>query len=269
LDEVFEQDFAHTKPSIPDEWLRPRVRISGIFPFGWEQPDSQILYTRHKDEWADLPKPVQDQLLPQKASLEGRKVFQSSSYKWFHLHRPREGTRDGQSYTLFSPKLFFPRRAPYNRFAVDETGEVGFKSDVAAFIYNPDEGKSADLYALCALLNSQVLNFRYRALGGLGKLTGKGMFEYFENQVGDLPIAALSPEDEARLGELGRAAHVLFRRRYALMEAYRREFSGQMQEQVSFWHFHDPAGDYGPFVSYSSPDPNRVGHLLSLRAEAT
>lgn len=261
LDEVFEQDFAHTKQSIPDKWLRPRVRISGIFPFGWEQPDSQILYTRHKDEWEDLPKPVQDQLLPQKASLEGRKVFQSGSYKWFHLHRPREGTRDGQSYTLFSPKLFFPRRASYNRFAVDETGEVGFKSDVAAFIYNLDKGKAADLYALCALLNSQVLNFRYRAPGGLGKLTGKGMFESFENQVGDLPIAALSSEDKTRLGELGREAHALFRRRYALVAAYTETFSGQMQQQVSFWHFHDPAGDYGPFVSYRSPDPNRVGHL--------
>lgn len=42
-----------------------------------------------------------------------------------------------------------------------------------------------------------------------------------------------------------------------------------MQQQVSFWHLHDPAGDYGPFVSYSSPNPNRVGHLLGLRAEAT
>ena len=177
--------------------------------------------------------------------------------------------RDDRPYTIFSPKLFFPRRASYNRFAVDETGEVGFKSDVASFIYRPDEGKSADLYALCALLNSQVLNFRYRALGGLGKLTGKGMFEYFENQVGDLPIADLSPENDTRLGELGREAHALFRRRYALVAAYTEAFSGLMQQPVSFWHFYDPAGDYRPFVSYRSPDPNRVGHLLGLRAEAT
>jgi len=269
LDEVFEQDFVHARPAIPTEWLRPRVRISGIFPFGWESPDSQILYVRHGDAWDKLPETAKSHLSEHRKALEARKVFQSGSYSWFHLHRPREGMRDDQPYTLFSPKLFFPRRASYNRFAVDETGEIGFKSDVASFIYRPDEGKSSDLYVLCALLNSKVLNFRYRALGGLGKLTGKGMFEYFENQVGDLPIAKLSPEDETRLGELGREAHALFRRRYALMEAYGEAFSGQMQQPVSFWHFHDPAGDYGPFVSYRSPDPNRVGHLLGLRVEAT
>ena len=269
LDEVYEGDFASMKPPVPDEWLRPRVRISGVFPYGWESPDSQLLYFTNDTKWSNLPEAVKNHLLKHERELKQRASYQVSSYDWFHIHRPREGVRGDQPYTLFSPKLFFPRRASYNRFAVDETGEIGFKSDVASFIYRPDEGKTTDLYALCALLNSEVLNFRYRALGGLGKLTGKGMFEYFENQVGDLPVAALSPEDETRLGALGREAHALFRRRYALVAAYGAVFAGQMQEQVSFWHLHDPAGDYGSFVSYRSPDPNRVGQLLSLRVEAT
>ncbi len=269
LDEVFEQDFTRMKPPIPDEWLRPRVKISGIFPFGWEEPDSQILYIRHDDVWDDLPKVVQKYLAKNQKALEARKVFQSGSYSWFHLHRPREGVRGDQSYTLFSPKIFFPRRAAHNRFAVDETGEIGFKSDVASFIYEPSPEKTADLYALCALLNSQVLNFRYRALGGLGKLTGKGMFEYFENQVGDLPIPDLSKKDETRLGELGRRAHALFRERYALVGAYRRELFGQMQQEAAFAVYHDLAGDYGSLVSMSSPNPNRLGHLLGVRVAAT
>lgn len=269
LDEVFEADFLSLNPPFPKPWLRPRVKISGIFPFGWEPPDSQILYLRHETTWNEIPELIQDYLLKHRDALEARKVFQSSSYEWFHLHRPRERTKGGEPYTLFSPKLFFPRRAAYNRFAVDETGEIGFKSDVASFIYNPQDEKAANLYALCALLNSKVLNFRYRALGGLGKLTGKGMFEYFENQVGDLPIPDLSEEDEAQLAELGRRAHELFRQRYALVEAYRRVLASQPHQEPAFWAYHDPAGDYGHLVSSESPDPNRLGHLLGLRVQAT
>ncbi|MBS3934512.1 MAG: N-6 DNA methylase [Truepera sp.] len=269
LDEVFEQDFTGLKPPIPNEWLRPRIKISGIFPFGWEPPDSQILYISRSVEWDDLPTLVQRYLEQHRSILEERSGVRRGDNAWYQLHWPREGVKDGQYYTLFSPKLFFPRRASYNRFAIDETGEVGFKSDVASFIYSPDEGKSADLYAICSLLNSSVLNFRYRALGGPGKLTGKGMFEYFENQVGDLPIPDLSTEDERRLGELGRRAHELFRERYALVETYQRVLYGQLQREAPFWAYHDPAGQYGHLVSYTSPDPNRVGHLLGLRVEAT
>ncbi|MEZ4606614.1 MAG: hypothetical protein R2865_07410 [Deinococcales bacterium] len=102
------------------------------------------------------------------------------------------------------------------------------------------------------MLNSQVLNFRYRAIGGIGKLTGKGMFEYFENQVGDLPIANLNKKDEGHLANLGKKAHELFKERYELVGRYREVFEGQMRQETDFWHYHDLAGDYGHLVSYQS-----------------
>lgn len=42
-----------------------------------------------------------------------------------------------------------------------------------------------DIKYVLALLNSKALNFRYKSIG---KQTGNGIFEYFENQVSKLPI---------------------------------------------------------------------------------
>lgn len=245
--------------NIPSEYFKLRASNENLRKFGMVSHDEYVLWVE-QTEFSDLPVSVQLYLQNHRDLLEGRAAYQRDNCEWYRFTWPLHED------VHFSVKIMMPYRAHENVFTVDEAGEwLGLTNTTHIFCNN----NQIDTYALCALLNSQVLNFRYRALGGLGKLTGKGMFEYFENQVGDLPIAALSPEDETRLGELGREAHALFRRRYALMEAYGEAFSGQMQQPVSFWHFHDPAGDYGPFVSYRSPDPNRVGHLLGLRAEAT
>ena len=44
-----------------------------------------------------------------------------------------------------------------------------------------------------ALLNSKVLNFRYKSIG---KQTGSGVYEYFENGVGKLPIPNIPKEKQ-------------------------------------------------------------------------
>jgi type I restriction-modification system DNA methylase subunit len=266
LDEVFEADFIYK--GFSKDWLVPRIRISDIFPFGWQPSNSQILVIGHDTEWEQIPPLIQEYLIKNKGPLEQRKTFQSGHYKWFHMHRARTGERNGERYALSMPKIFFPRRASYNRFAVDEKGDVAFKSDVAAFIYKPDHDKKIDLFAVCALLNSKPLNFRYRALGGLGKLTGKGMFEYFENQVGDLPIPNLSIKDEKKLAALGQRAHELFQERYKLLETFNKVLYSVPHQDLAFAAFHDLAGAYGSMVSYTSPNPNATGHLLELRVEA-
>jgi type I restriction-modification system DNA methylase subunit len=263
LDRVFEGNFAGRFPS---DWLKARVPISHIHKFGWEPGETQILYITHTTDWEKIPPEIQKYLRSHKKELEERDVYQhpATHYEWFHLHCPREG--------LFVPKIFFPRRAPENRFAVDETGEIGFKSDCAAFLKNLDDRH--DLYYLCSLLNSKVLEFRYRALGGLGKLTGRGMFEYFENQVGDLPIPTFEdPQnhpDHQRLAQLGREAHQLFKERFKVITTFETTSRSLSQyEIVPFWHYHNPGGNYQALVARESPDPNREGHLLALRIKPT
>ena len=49
---------------------------------------------------------------------------------------------------------------------------------------------------LLALLNSSTLDFRYKTIG---KQTGGGVFEYFENGIGKLPIPNTAPEQQKGL----------------------------------------------------------------------
>jgi hypothetical protein len=263
LDEVFE---GHFRGKFPEQWLKSRIPISHLHKFGWEPSGTQILYLTHTIDWDKVPQEIQDYLSQHRKKLEARDVYKhlSSHYKWFHLHRPRE--------RLFVPKVFFPRRAPENRFAVDETGEIGFKSDCAAFL--KDATDSHDLHYVCALLNSKVLEFRYRAMGGLGKLTGRGMFEYFENQVGDLPIPTLeNPQnhpDHCKLSQLGREAHQLFNERYRVVTVYGEKSQSISEHKfVPFWSYHSVTGSYATLVEWESPNPNREGHLLAIRVEPT
>ena len=261
LDEIFEGDFSR---KFPKEFLRPRVSISSIYGFGHKPSETQIIYYSRDTKWEDIPKVLQNYLKSHRKSLEARKVFKSGGYEWFHLHRSRVG--------LFEPKIFFPRRASANKFTVDEDGALGFKSDVAGFVKS--ENTSIDtLYYICALLNSKPLEFRYRALGGIGKLTGKGMFEYFENQVGDLPIPVFEqPENNSdfqELAELGKEAHQIWRDRYSIITAYQTKSSAIPYTEVAATHYHSITGDYGADVECTSSNPNREGHLLSLKIEPT
>ena len=52
---------------------------------------------------------------------------------------------------------------------------------------------------ILALLNSKLLNFRYK---GLGKQTGNGSFEYFPNGIGKFPIPDIDKDRQRPFIEL-------------------------------------------------------------------
>jgi type I restriction-modification system DNA methylase subunit len=260
-DIIFEGQFS-TK--FPENYWLHRVSNSAIDSFGCKPSETQILYYSHQTKWDELPLEVQNYLQKNRSELEARDVYQNktSHYQWFHLHRPRHGMK--------SSKIIFARRANANRFFIDEQGKYGFKSDTAAFIKKEDTNIDS-LYYLCALLNSKVLEFRYRALGGIGKLTGKGMFEYFENQVGDLPIPWFeNPEnnpDYQALVQLSREAHEIWQTRYQMINTYQTKSTAVNFQEVSLIEYHKLTGDYALDIEWQSPEPNREGHLLSLRID--
>lgn len=259
-DAIFEGEF---KQRFSDEYYLQRVAISDINSYGCEPPDTQILYYTHQIEWEELPQSVKTYLQENRSELESRDVYRNktSSYEWFHLHRPRYGMRDA--------KILFPRRANSNKFFVDEQGIFGFKSDVAAYIKCENTDVNI-LYYICALLNSQVLEFRYRALGGIGKLTGKGMFEYFENQVGDLPIPQFNDDtnsDYQELIKLSREAHEIWQNRYQIITTYEAKAAKIPSKEVSLNEYHKLSSDYAVDIEWESSHANEEGHLLELKIE--
>jgi type I restriction-modification system DNA methylase subunit len=156
--------------NFPKEKLYQIVKNSGILAYGFIPDNSQLLYIESSEKFADLSIAIQKYLLANRNKLETRAAYQEGSCEWYALHRSRR--KDQHSH--FRPKILCPYRSTSNRFSVDLEGNLAGLTDTTAiflrdiYCYDPDDLKLDKLYALVALLNSQVLEFRYRALGGIG-----------------------------------------------------------------------------------------------------
>jgi hypothetical protein len=94
------------------------------------------------------------------------------------------------------PKLFCSRRASENVFSIDEGFNfLSFSNMTVIFETN---NKISLKYAL-TLLNSKLLNFRYKSIG---KQTGGGIYEYFPNGVSKLPIPEIAIDEQKLFIEL-------------------------------------------------------------------
>lgn len=251
--------------SVSDERTYPRIANSNIIAFGFIPPDEDLLYVESDEDFNDLPETVRDYLENNREVLSSRASAERGTCEWYALQHPRK--EDGRNH--FEPKILAPYRAPKNRFSVDETGLLAGIQDTTAIYLGP---KDLDwTYALSAILNSKVLDFRYRALGGIGKLTGKGMFEYFENQIRKLPIPPQEehPREFERLADLGRTAHDLTRLKREISEGVIREAKSVVSTETTLWEYADLGGPYGDIVSWRSPNADYIGHLKDVRMKAT
>ena len=255
--DVFSEDLPEGW-EVDGQFIRPRVHNSDIHPFGIDRGTGRVLHFGSQVALDDLPTHIREYLEANGQALRSRAAVREGSCEWYGLQRPRDHGGVGH----FRPKLLAPYRARSNRFVVDSSGELAGLTDTT-IIYAKDDDLGA-LYALSAILNSEVLNFRYRALGGVGKLTGPGMFEYFENQVGDLVLPQLESSQLSEFAELGRQAHAHFSRVRDVVLAMSNAVSGQLHTTAPIWEFVDPAGQYRDLATYSGTEPNRIGHLLSL-----
>ena len=258
--------------NFPKEKLYQIVKNSGILAYGFIPDNSQLLYIESSEKFEDLSIAIQKYLLANRNKLESRAAYQEGSCEWYALHRSRR--KDQHSH--FRPKILCPYRATSNRFSVDLEGNLAGLTDTTAiflrdiYCYDPDDLKLDKLYALVALLNSQVLKFRYTALGGIGKLTGKGIFEYFENQVGDLPIPQFNEKndhDYQELAKLSREAHDIWQSRYQIITTYETKAAKIPSKEVSLNEYHKLSSDYAVDIEWESPHANEEGHLLELKIE--
>jgi hypothetical protein len=89
--------------------------------------------------------------------------------------------------------------AERNTFAVDENNHGMYLTDTTVIYLTNDE---ISPMALCALLNSEIMDFRFHYLT---KLKGGGVKEYFAKQIERLPVPfnSKSVADIKHLGELG------------------------------------------------------------------
>ena len=162
---------------FPRRYIKKRVTGKNIDRYVIGQESDYILYFEDVEEFEDLPLSVRKHLETHRKKLTERaEIKRKTDSKWwkytFPLHK--------EFYHL--PKLYCSRRAFHNTFCFADGFEyMGFSNMTVIFETNPD----ISVKYVLALLNSKLLNYRYKSLG---KQTGSGIFEYFPNGVGKLPI---------------------------------------------------------------------------------
>ena len=171
---------------FPPELVRRRMSGDIIERYYVHPAKEHILYIEDVEEFEDLPESIQNYLNANRSDLLKRadKKRRKTAIWWkfsFALHKD----------FYRHDKIWSSYRSSSNKFVYDNSNDfVGLTNTTVIFGNNPEY----DLKYVLALLNSRLLNFRYRAIG---KQTGSGIFEYFENQISRLPIPEATKQQQA------------------------------------------------------------------------
>jgi hypothetical protein len=166
-----------------------KIRMSGeiISRYHISEAKEYLLYFEDSKTFEELPQPIREYLSSNRERLEARATVRNEGHAWWRYSRPlhREYYHLG--------KIWCSYRAKNNAFVLDYTQNfIGLTNTTVIFGNNPQY----DLLFILALLNSGLLNFRYKSIG---KQTGSGIYEYFENQITKLPIPTVTLEQQMPL----------------------------------------------------------------------
>jgi len=175
--------FKEYPTKFPKEFIKKRMSGEIIKKYTINETKEYLLYFEDITTFEELPQSIQNHLLKNKEFLENRaQIKRSKTSNWWKYTFPMHKEFYSKN------KLWCSYRAKENIFCFDNTAEyIGFTNTTVIF----DTHESLDLKYLLALLNSKTLNFRYKSIG---KQTGSGVYEYFENGVGKLPIPEIDRE---------------------------------------------------------------------------
>jgi len=180
----------NTLPKFPDEYIKKRMSGEIINKYYISDPFEYLLYFEHVNSFEDLDKSIKRHLLNNREVLENRATVKNEGREWWRYSRPLHK----EFYNL--NKLWCSYRGKNNCFAYDDTKQfIGLTNTTVIFDTNPE----INIKYLLALLNSTTLNYRYKSIG---KQTGGGVFEYFENGIGKLPIPVISKSKQQPFVEM-------------------------------------------------------------------
>lgn len=174
----------HSLPDFPKEYIKKRMCGENIDKYRLTPCEEYILYFENVDNFEDLPKQIKKHLEENESLLLNRATVKNEGREWWRYARPLHK----EYYNL--NKIWCSYRSKSNKFVFDGTNDyIGLTNTTVIF----DTNKKLSLKYLLALLNSSTLDYRYKSIG---KQTGNGVYEYFENGVGKLPIPEISLEQQ-------------------------------------------------------------------------
>lgn len=179
------------KPPFSEDYIRPRLNGERIKRYCISPITEYLLYYEFIERFDDLDEELRSYLEINKPVLEDRATVKNEGRDWWRYSRPLF-----KEYYEYD-KIWSSYRATHNSFAFDDTKKyIGLTDTTVIFGTN----EQIDLKYALALLNSKTLEYRYK--NGLGKPTGSGVFEYFKNQIGELPIPKIDKQDQSPFIEI-------------------------------------------------------------------
>ena len=171
---------------IGEHFVRKLVKNQDIMPYSIDFRDLYLLYP---EDLVELSRHtgLGQYMKEHQDALESRAAYKRGDCKWFKFTWPLHKEKYDQ------PKLVVPFIAAENRFALDEHSEyIGLTDTYAIF---SESSTKVSLKYLLALLNSRLLNFRYRFIAKPKDYR----YEYFENGLRKIPVRRIdftTPSDE-------------------------------------------------------------------------
>jgi hypothetical protein len=158
------------------EFIKKRMIGENIDRYILNFSSNYILYFEHIENFKELPLSIQNHLNNNKDILAERATVKNEGRLWWRYSRPMHK----ENYHF--DKIWCSYRGTKNKFMIDQSSDyIGLTNTTVIF----DTNKNLKLPYILTLLNSRLLDFRYKSIG---KQTGGGVFEYFANGVGKLPI---------------------------------------------------------------------------------
>ncbi|NJN98751.1 MAG: hypothetical protein HC875_34000 [Anaerolineales bacterium] len=186
-----------------------------------------------------------------RAGLEDRAAFKRGDCEWWHFTWPLHKERYN------SPKIVTPFIAPKNRFALDATAEYVGLTDTYA-IFKTDA--SPDLRYLLALLNSKLLNFRFRYIGKAKDYR----YEYVENGLIKIPIRLADETTTQEIIDLAQRMLDLHFVRQTMLNQFVESLQATVYTPRNFYHA------YYNHSEYRGQTIHRVGFVdANLRGTVT
>jgi hypothetical protein len=161
---------------IPDGMYYIRARNSDIQKYSIKYSGEYLLYLEDIKFFKDLPEKINSYILSHKAELQKRAAFKRGNCDWWRYTWPLHKEH------FYKDKLYCPYLANTNRFALDAQNKYLGLTDTTVLY---DNGQKEDLRYFLALLNSELLSFRFRYIG---KLKSNNIYEYVWNSVSKVPV---------------------------------------------------------------------------------
>ena len=178
-------DFNTIPNDFPKNTIKKRITGDIIHRYYIDDAKKFCLYVDDFEEFDQIPISVKKYLEMNKNKLSSRAdKKRRKTAKWWNYTFPLHKK------LYIHDKIWCSYRSKENCFAYDDTQDyIGLTNTTVIFGTN----EKISLKYVLALLNSTLLNFRYKSIG---KQTGSGLFEYFENGISKIPIPEIPSEEQ-------------------------------------------------------------------------